>query len=115
MGGLSNKPTPDPHVPQTEGLQIGDHRLSTSCGVVKRPNHQCGDDLVTITMKHSIQKLVHTQFNRNVESFQSKLNWVVIHLPFNWCAPYNMKFEIKMKFQCNCKCLLTQHHISNNI
>ena len=23
-----------------------DHRLSTACGVVERPDHQCGDDLV---------------------------------------------------------------------
>ena len=37
--------TPDTHVPQTE-MQIGDHRLSSSCGVVERPDHQCGDDLV---------------------------------------------------------------------
>ena len=27
MGELPNAPVPDPHVPQTEGLQIGDHRL----------------------------------------------------------------------------------------
>ena len=39
-------PIPDPHVPQTERLQIGDHILSTSCVVVKRPDHHCGDDLV---------------------------------------------------------------------
>ena len=30
-------PIPESHVPQTEGLQIGDHRLSTSCAVVERP------------------------------------------------------------------------------
>ena len=46
MGALPNVPIPDPHVPQTEGLQIGDHRSSTSCGVVERPDHRCGDDLV---------------------------------------------------------------------
>ena len=31
---------------QTEGLQIGDHRLSITCGVVERLDHHCGDDLV---------------------------------------------------------------------
>ena len=42
------RPPPDPHVPQTEGLLIGDHRLSTSCGVVEWPDHYCGDDLVLV-------------------------------------------------------------------
>ena len=37
---------PDLHVPQTERLQIDDHRLSISCAVVELPDHQCGDDLV---------------------------------------------------------------------
>ena len=37
-----------PHVPQTEGSQIGNHRLSTSWGVVERLDHHCGDDLVTV-------------------------------------------------------------------
>ena len=31
-GGQAYEPIPDPHVPQTEGSQIGDGRLSTSCG-----------------------------------------------------------------------------------
>ena len=52
MGGLSNEPVPDSHVAQTEVSQIGDHRLSTSCGIVERPNHHCGDDLVL----HLLQK-----------------------------------------------------------
>ena len=46
MGGLSNGSIPDLHASQTEGSQIGDHRLSISCGVVERPDHRCGDDLV---------------------------------------------------------------------
>ena len=46
MGELSNAPISDPHVPHTNGLQIGDNRLSTSCGVVEQPDHHCGDDLV---------------------------------------------------------------------
>ena len=45
MGGQENELIPDPYVPQTEGSQIGDHRLSTSCEVVERPHHHCGDDL----------------------------------------------------------------------
>ena len=56
MGALSNGPIHDPHVlltPKPGGQkaplwncsQIGDHRLSTSCGVVEQPNHHCGDDL----------------------------------------------------------------------
>ena len=48
MGRLPNDFIPDPHVPQTEGSQIGDHRLSSSCGIVGRPNHNCGDDLVFV-------------------------------------------------------------------
>ena len=43
---LPNQPVADPHVHQTEGLQIGDHILSISCAVVERPDHHCGDDLV---------------------------------------------------------------------
>ena len=35
MGRLLNRPIPDPHVPQTEGLQIGDHRLSITCAIVE--------------------------------------------------------------------------------
>ena len=46
MSEEPNAPIPDPHVPQTDGLQIGDHRLNTSCGVVERPAYHCGDDLV---------------------------------------------------------------------
>ena len=34
MGGLPKEPIPDPHEPQTEGLQIGDHRLSTSSSLI---------------------------------------------------------------------------------
>ena len=44
MGGLSNEPIPDLYLPQTEGTQIGDYRFNTSCGVVERPDHHCGDD-----------------------------------------------------------------------
>ena len=46
MGGLPNELIPNPHVSQTNGSQIGDHRLITSCRFVERPDHQCGDDLV---------------------------------------------------------------------
>ena len=48
MGELPNVPIPDPHVPQTDGLQIGDHRLSISCAVVERLDHHCGDDLAVM-------------------------------------------------------------------
>ena len=33
-------------VPIWNCSHIGDHRLSTSCGFVERPDHHCGDDLV---------------------------------------------------------------------
>ena len=46
MSGLPNELLPDPHVLQTEESLIGDHKLSTSRGVVERPDHHCGDDLV---------------------------------------------------------------------
>ena len=48
MAGLLNELIPYPHVGPTKtmGSQIGDHGLSTSCGVVERPDSHCGDDLV---------------------------------------------------------------------
>ena len=39
-------PTRDRKVPLRNCSQIGNYRLSTSCGVVERPDHHCGDDLV---------------------------------------------------------------------
>ena len=47
--GYRMGPSPNLYVRQTEGSQIGDQRLNTSCGVVKRPDYQCGDDLVSKT------------------------------------------------------------------
>ena len=38
-GRATDCANPDPHVPKTEGLQIGDDRLSISCVVVERPDH----------------------------------------------------------------------------
>ena len=38
----------DPHVPQTERLQIGDHILSTSCRVVEWHDDHCVDELVRL-------------------------------------------------------------------
>ena len=52
MGKLPNVPIPDPHLPQTEWLEIGDHTLSI-CAVVERPDHHCGDDLVVIGKRFS--------------------------------------------------------------
>ena len=49
MGGLPNEPIPDPHVPLTERLQIGDHILSTKYGVVERPDHHCDDDFESLS------------------------------------------------------------------
>ena len=51
MGGLSNEPIPDSHAPQTGGLQFGDHRLSTLCGVIEQPDHHCGDDLIILCLR----------------------------------------------------------------
>ena len=45
MGGQPYELIPVPHVLQAEGLQIGEHRLSASCGVVERP-----DALITIVV-----------------------------------------------------------------
>ena len=42
MGELPKAAIPEPNVPQTEGLQIGHHRLSTSCVFVEPPDHHCG-------------------------------------------------------------------------
>ena len=67
MSEQTNALFPDPHELQIEGLQNGDHSLSTSCGVVERPDNHCGDDLVLmVTLKEVDQfearfksKLVH--------------------------------------------------------
>ena len=67
MGELPNTPIPDPHVPQTQGLQIDDHRLSTSCTVVERPDHHCGDDLVfncSMSNGQTVLKVVRTNERR---------------------------------------------------
>ena len=48
MDGLPNELMPDPHVLQSEWSQIGDHRLTTLCGVVEWLGHYRGDDLVEI-------------------------------------------------------------------
>ena len=37
----------DPRLPQSQGMQSGVQGLSTSCGVVERADHHCGNDLVT--------------------------------------------------------------------
>ena len=41
---------PDSHQPEPRGSQIGDYRLSTSCGIVERPDHHCADDLVGVCL-----------------------------------------------------------------
>ena len=43
-------PIPDSDLPQMEGLQIGNRRLSTSCGVFERPDHHRCDDLVGVVV-----------------------------------------------------------------
>ena len=63
MGRLSNESIPDFHLPKTEKLQIGDHRLSTSFGVVEQPDHHCGDDLVINTMVKPEILLIEWQQN----------------------------------------------------
>ena len=63
MGELPNAPIADPHVPQTEGLQIDDHRLSMSCAVVERPDHLCGDELVYLLAE------ISTIMSRSVLTF----------------------------------------------
>ena len=58
MGALSNGLIPDSHAPKPGSRkvplwncsQIANHRLSTSCGVVERPDHHCVDDLVKDTI-----------------------------------------------------------------
>ena len=59
MGGLSNEPIPDPHVPPKRG-DSSDHIISTSCGVAERPGHHCGDDLVFNISKFPVLRLVYT-------------------------------------------------------
>ena len=46
MGGLPNEPIPDFHVRQIEGSQ---------CGVVERPGHHFGDDLVSVCNECSVR------------------------------------------------------------
>ena len=47
MGGLPNEPVPDPHVPQTEESQIGEHIMWG-----RRADHHCDDDLVDYTQEN---------------------------------------------------------------
>ena len=56
MGELPNALISNCHIPQTKGLQIGDHRLSISCAVGERPDHLCGDDLVALNTLYSSLK-----------------------------------------------------------
>ena len=74
------------HVPQTDGSEIGDHTLSTSCGVAKRPDHHCGDDLVFFNLGFHIQNWLYMQCTNIVEFIGSKLKFGVdfplMHLLF---------------------------------
>ena len=62
------------HVPQTEGAQIGDHRLSTSCEVVERSDYHCGDDLVFFTSERSHSVLLGIVYKRSVSLMLSSLS-----------------------------------------
>ena len=68
MGEPPNARILDPHVLQTEGLQIDDHILSISCEVVERPDHHCSDDLVTFT----------TEFQGTNRSFLFRISRTVL-------------------------------------
>ena len=46
-GELLHEPIPDS---PREGSQIGDHRLSISCGIVEQPDQHCGDGLVLVSL-----------------------------------------------------------------
>ena len=63
MGGLPNERISDSHVPQVSGSQLGDHRLSTSCGFVEPPDHRRPDDLVSngfaIYKPQTLRAIVH--------------------------------------------------------
>ena len=52
--GIQNEVSPIRTLHQTEGSYIGEHRTSTSSGVVERPDHPCGDDLV---LYHSVNAI----------------------------------------------------------
>ena len=51
-GRAIERANPDPYAPQYGGCksETRDLSLSTSCGVVARPDHHCGDDLVDSTL-----------------------------------------------------------------
>ena len=56
MGGLPNDLIPIPTYPKQRARKSVTtvYRLSTSCWVVERPDHHCGDDLVFSTTRLSI-------------------------------------------------------------
>ena len=49
---------------QTEWSQIGDNRLTTSCGFVERPDHHCGDNLVLVVMATGLDETAYV--NRDI-------------------------------------------------
>ena len=55
MGGLLNTLSPIP----TKASQVGDHSLSTSCGIVERPDQHCGDGLVTLIVAARFKKIAN--------------------------------------------------------
>ena len=68
--------SPSPTYPQTEWLQIGDNRLSTSCGVVDRPDSHYGYDHVELFS--SLQKRSrHKITPRYDDKYGSKGNRIV--------------------------------------
>ena len=86
MGGLSNWPIPDPHLPGGRKVplwncsQIGNHILSTSRGVVERPDHHCGDDLVPHPRVYFFS--VFSSYFLQRESFPFK-DWIAHEQSFN--------------------------------
>ena len=70
--------------PETEGLQISDHRLSTSRGVVKRPDQHCGDDLVC-----AVELKICTQFSvdpKGMKTIEWQQRMIILCNVFGWWA-----------------------------
>ena len=68
MDKLQNVPIADPHVSQAERLQIGDDRLSTSCGVV---DHDCDDDLFLLRELPTLHSMAFEQCGMDVRDIQA--------------------------------------------
>ena len=70
------------HFLMDDAERTGDHRLSTSCRIVVRPDHQCGDDLVLIRHFLRVTQCTLVLVLGNVYGIRYNLASVVLEMDF---------------------------------